>query len=104
MVQHINEKEFENEVLKKEGVVVVDFFANWCRPCSMLAPVLEEVQSEMGNIKIVKVNIDENQKVAKEYRITNIPTIKIFKNGKEIITRAGFLPKESLIEFIEKTI
>lgn len=104
MVKHINEKEFEDEVLKEKGLVVVDFFANWCRPCSMLAPLLEEIQEEMKNIKIVKVNIDENQKVAKDYRITNIPTIKIFKNGEEYITKTGFLPKESLIEFIEKSI
>lgn len=104
MVKHINEKEFNTEVLKEEGVVVVDFFATWCGPCKMLAPVLEEVQDEMNNVKVVKVDIDENPNVATEYAVKNIPTIKIFKNGEEVTTNVGFLPKASLIDMIKKTI
>lgn len=104
MVKHINENEFENEVLKEEGIVVVDFFATWCGPCKMLAPVLDEVQDEMKNVKIVKMDIDENSDKVAEYGVKNIPTIKIFKNGEEVTTNVGFLPKESLKEMIEKTL
>lgn len=104
MVKHINENEFKSEVLKDNGIVVVDFFANWCGPCKMLAPVLDEVDVELENVKIVKVNIDENKNIIEEYGVKNIPTIKVFKNGEEVDTRTGFLPKELLIEFIEKTI
>mgnify|MGYP001001794583 FL=1 len=104
MIKHINEKEFNMEVLKEEGIVVVDFFATWCGPCKMLAPVLEDVQEEMKNVKIVKVDIDENPNVASEYKVKNIPTIKIFKNGEEITTNVGFLPKGALVEMINKSI
>ena len=76
MVKHINQDEFEKEVLNEEGVVVVDFFATWCGPCKMLAPVLDEVQDEMKNVKIVKIDIDENSDKASEYGVKNIPTIK----------------------------
>lgn len=104
MIKHINEKDFDIEVLNENGVVVVDFFATWCGPCNMLAPILEEVQEEMKNIKIVKVDIDENPNVSQEYRVKNIPTIKIFKNGEELSTNVGFLPKGSLIDIINKII
>ncbi|MDZ4992553.1 thioredoxin [Clostridium perfringens] len=104
VVKHINENQFENEVLKEEGIVVVDFFATWCGPCKMLAPVLDEVQDEMKNVKIVKIDIDKNSDKAAEYGVKNIPTIKIFKNGEEVTTNVGFLPKELLKEMIEKTL
>ncbi|WP_278286112.1 MULTISPECIES: thioredoxin [Clostridium] len=104
MVKHINENEFENEVLKGNGVVVVDFFATWCGPCKMLAPVLEEVQDEMKSVKIVKIDIDQNPDAAAEYGVKNIPTIKIFKDGKELTTNVGFMPKESLKDMIKKTL
>lgn len=104
MIKHINEKDFDIEVLNENGVVVVDFFANWCGPCNMLAPILEEVQEEMKNIKIVKVDIDKNPNVSQEYRVKSIPTIKIFKNGEELSTNVGFLPKGSLIDIINKII
>lgn len=102
MIKHITENDFDVEVLKEDGVVVVDFFAPWCGPCKMLAPVLEQVQEEINNVKIVKIDIDENPKAAIEYGVNNIPTIKIFKKGVELITKVGFLPKGSLIEIIEK--
>ena len=104
MVKHINENEFDIEVLKEEGVVVVDFFTTWCGPCKMLAPVLEEVQDEMKNIKIVKIDIDENPNVATEYGVKNIPTIKVFKAGTEVTTNVGFLPKGALVDMIQKSI
>lgn len=104
MVKHINQDEFEKEVINEEGVVVVDFFATWCGPCKMLAPVLDEVQDEMKNVKIVKIDIDENSDKASEYGVKNIPTIKIFKNGEEITKNVGFVPKNLLKEMIEKTL
>lgn len=104
MVKHINQNEFEKEVLNEGGVVVVDFFATWCGPCKMLVPVLDEVQDEIKNIKIVKIDIDKNADKAAEYGVKNIPTIKIFKNGEEITTNVGFVPKNLLKEMIEKTL
>lgn len=104
MIKHINGEGFNGEVLQEKGIVVVDFFATWCGPCKMLAPVLEEVQNEMNDIKIVKVDIDKNERIAQEYSVMNIPTIKIFKDGKEVTTNVGFLPKPSLVDMIKKSL
>lgn len=104
MAKIINTSQFRGSVEENQGVVVVDFFATWCGPCKMLAPVLEDVQEEMKNVKIVKVDIDENPNVASEYKVKNIPTIKVFKNGEEITTNVGFLPKGALVEMINKSI
>ena len=102
MAQILNNDNFNSSI--ENGVCVVDFFATWCGPCKMLAPVLEDVQEEMKNVKIVKVDIDENPNVASEYKVKNIPTIKVFKNGEEITTNVGFLPKGALVEMINKSI
>lgn len=102
MVNHINDGNFNEEVLNSKGVVVVDFFATWCAPCKMLAPVLEELQSEMENVKIVKVDVDESPEAATKYGVQSIPTIKIFKDGADVETKVGFMPKELLKESIEE--
>ena len=101
---YINENEFEVEVLKEDGVVVVDFSAAWCGPCKMMAPILEQVQDKIKDVKIIKVDVDENPNLADEYEVRNIPTIKVFKEGEVVSTKVGFLPKASLIEMIEKTL
>lgn len=93
MIKHISENEFEVEVLKEEGLVIVDFFATWCGPCKMLAPILDGIHEEMKNIKIVKIDVDENPEVARKYEVQNLPTIKLFKKGEEVDTKVGFLPK-----------
>lgn len=104
MVKQINQENFETEVLGHEGVVVVDFFASWCGPCKMLGPVLEDTAEEMQNVKIVKVDIDENNELAKKYSVQSVPTLKIFKNGVEALTKVGFQPKKALTNAIEEVL
>lgn len=100
----INDNNFKEEVLEKRGVVVVDFFATWCAPCKMLAPIVEELESELASVKFVKVDVDESPVVSTKYKISNIPTIKIFKNGEVVETKVGFTPKEALKEVIEEVL
>lgn len=104
MVNHINDSNFNEEVLNAQGVVVVDFFATWCAPCKMLAPVLEEVSSEMSEVKVLKIDVDESPETATKYGVQSIPTIKIFKDGAEVETKVGFMPKEVLKEAIEEVL
>ena len=104
MVTHINDSNFNEEVLNAKGVVVVDFFATWCAPCKMLAPVLEEVASEMGEVKVLKIDVDESPETATKYGVQSIPTIKIFKDGAEVETKVGFMPKDILKEAIEEVL
>lgn len=104
MVNHIGDANFAEEVLNSKGVVVVDFFATWCGPCKMLAPILEEISSEMSDVKVFKVDVDKSPKVSNQYGIQNIPTIKIFKDGAEVETKVGFIPKEQLKETIEEVL
>lgn len=100
-MRYINTGEFDSEVLKQRGVVIVDFYATWCGPCKMLTPVLESIDNEMENIKVVKVDIDESRRLAMNYGIQSVPTIKIFKDGREVVTRVGFQPKETLENIIQ---
>ena len=100
-MRYINPGEFDSEVLNQRGVVIVDFYATWCGPCKMLTPVLESIDNEMENIKVVKVDIDESRRLAMNYGIQSVPTIKIFKDGREVVTRVGFQPKETLENIIQ---
>ena len=100
-MRNINTREFNSEVLNQSGVVIVDFYATWCGPCKMLTPVLESIDNEMENIKVVKVDIDESRRLAMNYGIQSVPTIKIFKDGREVVTRVGFQPKETLENIIQ---
>lgn len=104
MVKHIGDNEFNTEVLTEQGVVVVDFWATWCGPCKMIAPVIDELASEMLNVKFVKVDVDKNPSVAGEFQISSIPTLMMFKNGKPVDTLVGFRPKAALQEAIKKHI
>lgn len=105
MLNQINTGSFTEEVLNSKGVVVVDFFATWCAPCKMLSPILEELQTEMGEkIKIVKLDVDESGEIANKYGVQSIPTIKIFKDGEDVETKVGFLPKDMLKEAIEEVL
>lgn len=96
----VNSNEFRSEI--SEGVVLVDFFATWCGPCKMLAPVLEQLGEEMSDkVKIVKVDIDQSADLADEFRISSVPTMILFKDNKAVDTLVGFLPKERIKEVIE---
>lgn len=91
---------FKEEVLDYKGTVLVDFYADWCGPCKMLSPVLEEISNET-DIKICKVNVDENQTLAIEYKVMSIPTLIVFKEGKKELVSVGLKSKEEILEMIK---
>ncbi|MBN1072337.1 thioredoxin [Clostridium botulinum] len=95
--------EFDDAI--KEGIVIVDFFADWCGPCKMLAPIFEELEEEMKDkVKFFKVNVDESGELASKFSVFSIPTMIIFKYGKDVSTEVGFLPKEKIKMNLEKYI
>lgn len=99
---NITDNNFEEEVLKSAGIVLVDFWAPWCGPCQMMGPIIEEVAKEFeGKIKVYKLNVDENPKTASDYEILSIPTLKFFKEGKIADEMTGLKPKDVLVEKIE---
>lgn len=101
MAKIIESNEFENET--KDGVVIVDFFADWCSPCKMLAPVFEELGGEMeGKAKFLKVNVDQSSDIAGKYNVSSIPAMLILKNGEAQEMMVGFSPKAVIKEKIEK--
>lgn len=99
MIVKINGKEeFDEIVLKNEGKVIIDFYADWCGPCRMLSPILEEISNENEDITIYKINIEENQDLATQYMITSIPTILLMNYGKTIETLIGLRSKEDILK------
>lgn len=101
----LNEQNFQTEIKNFSGIALVDFFATWCGPCRMLAPIIEELAEEYKNnpeVKIGKINVDENQALAEEYGVMSIPTLILFKNGQKIETIIGLRDKETLKELINK--
>jgi len=99
-VHNITDDSFEMEVLKSDKPVLIDFWAEWCGPCKVLGPVIDEIAAEFDNIKFTKLNIDENPKTAPIYGIRGIPTIMIFKNGELAATNVGVLSKSELTNFL----
>ena len=98
-----NETEFEEIVLKAEKPVLVDFWAPWCGPCKMVAPELEAVEEEMSETAlVVKINVDENQKLAGKYNVMGIPTLLVFKSGAEVNRLVGFRPRQDLQNALEE--
>ena len=101
----INDNSFEKEVLKSENLTLVDFWAEWCGPCKMIGPALEEISEEMkDDVRITKLNIDENPATPQKYNVRGIPTLLLFKNGEVIAEKVGALPKAQLPEWISSNV
>lgn len=104
-IHHVTDANFDAEVLQSTTPVLVDYWAEWCGPCKMIAPVLDEVANEYGDkLKVVKLNIDENQSTPPKYGIRGIPTLMLFKNGNIEATKVGALSKSQLTAFIDSHI
>lgn len=100
MLKHINNDEFNKEVLENKKAVLVDFYASWCPPCKMLAPVLEKISNSRADFDIIKVNIDENEDLAIKYRIEVVPTMVIFKDGKPVNQIVGLVDENKIVDLM----
>lgn len=104
-IVHVTDSTFEDEVLKSETPVIVDYWAEWCAPCKMITPILEEISEQYtGKLTVAKMNIDENPKTPPKYGIRGIPTLMIFKGGNVAGTKVGALSKSQLMAFVDSTI
>lgn len=101
MVIKISDENFETEVLKSEKTVLIDFYADWCGPCKMLSPIVEKVASENDNVKVVKINVDDEQDLAIEYGVMSIPTLVVIKDGQEVNRVVGLVSKSEVEELIK---
>lgn len=99
-VIHANEQEFK-ELISNNEVVFADFFANWCGPCKMLAPLIEQLANQHPEVKVVKIDVDQEQRLAMEYQVQSIPTLITFKNGQPVARQLGFMPLEALENMIK---
>jgi thioredoxin 1 len=102
---HVSDASFENDVLKASGPVLVDFWAEWCGPCKMIAPALEEIARDLGGkLTVAKINIDHNPQTPKRYGVRGIPTLMIFKDGQVAATKIGNMPKRQLADWVDSVI
>ena len=96
---------FEKEVLESKGLTLVDFWAPWCGPCHMLAPIIDEISEEMGDkVKVGKLNVDENQMTSMKYQVMSIPTVILFKDGEPVQSFIGVQPKQAYVDVIERAL
>jgi thioredoxin 1 len=103
-ITDVTDSNFQAEVLESETAVLVDFWAPWCGPCRVIAPSLEEINSERDDLRVVKLNVDENQQTAARYDVMSIPTLIVFKNGEPANRIIGALPKKRLVQELEPTL
>jgi thioredoxin 1 len=101
-VPNVDKNNFEVEVLKNKGVVLVDFFATWCGPCKMTGPIIDQLAEEVKDVKFVKVDVDQNQELSSQYQVFSIPTFLIFKNGEVVGQFVGAQSKEGFLAEIKK--
>jgi len=104
VITQVTDSNFQAEVLESETAVLVDFWAPWCGPCRVIAPSLEEINEERENLRVVKLNVDENQVTAARYDVMSIPTLILFKNGEPATRIIGALPKKRLVQELEPTL
>ena len=97
----INEDNFEKEVLESEKTVLIDFFADWCGPCKMLSPIIEQFAKENDKVKVVKINVDELPDLAVKYGVRSIPTLVVIKNGEEVNRSVGLIDKSEILELVK---
>ena len=99
-VLKITKENFEQEVLKSENAVLLDFYADWCGPCRMVAPVVEEIAEENKHIKVGKINVDEQMELAMQFKVTSIPLLVVMKDGKIVNQALGAKPKDKILDMI----
>jgi len=97
----LNEKIFEEEVKNYKGKVLVDFYADWCGPCQMLGPIVEDIAKEAKDFKVGKINVDDNEDIAREYGVMSIPCVISYKDGKELNRSVGLVDKDTLLKLLE---
>lgn len=101
-ILHVTEANFDSQVLQADKPVLVDFWATWCGPCQMQAPILEELAKERDDVIIAKVDVDQNPNLAQKYRVMSIPTLAVFKNGQPVVSAVGLQNKATLNEMLDQ--
>lgn len=102
LIKHVTDDSFDDDVLKSDRPVLVDYWAEWCGPCKMIAPILDEAASQYGErLQVAKMNVDENREIPARFGIRGIPTLMLFKGGELVATKVGALPKAQLAAFID---
>ncbi len=101
LVQDMNRENFQAEVLESDKPVLIDFWASWCGPCRMVSPIVDEIAQERPDVKVVKVNVDQEQELALQFGVMSIPTLVVMKDGKVVDQAVGVRPKEQILDLLE---